>query len=62
VRQEVETFHRFRALSEQLLQINEEICERRPRPAEEAVKKLRGVSVSSYLFVSNRLATDSSPS
>lgn len=39
VRQEVETFHRFRALSEQLLQINEEICERRPRPAEEAVKK-----------------------
>ncbi len=39
VRQEVDTFHRFRALSARLLAINEEICERRPAEAGRVVKK-----------------------
>jgi hypothetical protein len=34
-RREVEAFHRFRELSQQLLEINENIC--RARPAEESV-------------------------
>lgn len=38
VRREVQAFHRFRALSEQLIQISEEICEHR-RVEEQGVKK-----------------------
>ncbi len=30
LRQEVETYHRFRRLSEQLVEVNERLCERRP--------------------------------
>ncbi len=39
VRREVEAFHRFRELSERLLAINEQICERRPVESQEEVKK-----------------------
>ncbi len=39
VRRQVETFHRFRALSQRLIEINEEICERRPAEEEGEVKK-----------------------
>ena len=40
LRQEVETFHRFRGLSDRLIAINEEICELRPvEAAETEVKK-----------------------
>lgn len=39
VRQEVDTFHRFRELSARLVEINEEICERRPVVEERVVKK-----------------------
>src|SRR3989449_2102918 len=38
VRREVQAFHRFRELSERLIQINEEICEHR-RVEEQGVKK-----------------------
>jgi hypothetical protein len=38
VRREVHAFHRFRELSERLIQINEEICEHR-RVEEQVVKK-----------------------
>src|SRR5439155_23527332 len=38
VRREVQAFHRFRELSERLIQINEEICEHR-RVEEQVVKK-----------------------
>jgi hypothetical protein len=38
VRREVHAFHRFRELSERLIQINEGICEHR-RVAEQVVKK-----------------------
>src|SRR5437667_9871497 len=41
VRREVQAFHRFRELSERLIQINEEICEHR-RVEEQVVKKPHG--------------------
>ena len=41
VREEVETFHRFRELSERLIEINEAICEQRPVEAEEVKKTSR---------------------
>ena len=38
-RREVETFHRFRDRSQQLLEVNEQICQVRPIAQEEAIEQ-----------------------
>lgn len=41
VQREVDTFHRFRKLSEQLIEINEQICQLRPVEVEEQKQELK---------------------